>query len=64
MDGRTGLTPTNVLTPINLNLSTSVSLNTPVSVSTPSCGSQQRNSGSYVMAELGSPSGAPNLVSL
>merc|ERR1719474_204336 len=64
MDGRTGLTPTNVLTPINLNLSTSVSLNAPVSVSTPSCGSQQRNSGSYVMAELGSPSGAPNLVSL
>merc|ERR1712168_1634375 len=29
MDGRTGLTPTNVLTPININLSTSVSLNTP-----------------------------------
>jgi len=65
MDGRTGLTPTNVLTPININLNTSMSLNTP-SVSTPSCGSQQRNSGSmYVMAELGSPStGAPNLVSL
>merc|ERR1719213_271633 len=65
MDGRTGLTPTNILTPINLNLSTSVSLNTP-SVSTPSCGSQQRSSGSmYVMQELGSPStGAPNLVSL
>merc|ERR1719370_1501984 len=65
MDGRTGLTPTNVLTPININLATSMSLNTP-SVSTPSCGSQQRNSGSmYVMAELGSPStGAPNLVSL
>merc|ERR1719153_483627 len=65
MDGRTGLTPTNVLTPININLSTSVSLNTP-SVSTPSCGSQQRSSGSmYVMQELGSPStGAPNLVSL
>merc|ERR1719221_2339227 len=65
MDGRTGLTPTNVLTPININLSTSVSLNTP-SVFTPSCGSQQRSSGSmYVMQELGSPStGAPNLVSL
>merc|ERR1719233_294518 len=65
MDGRTGLTPTNVLTPININLSTSVSLNPP-SVSTPSCGSQQRSSGSmYVMQELGSPStGAPNLVSL
>jgi len=65
MDGRTGLTPTNVLTPININLATSVSLNTPAA-STPSCGSQQRNSGSmYVMAELGSPStGAPNLVSL
>merc|ERR1712002_389632 len=66
MDGRTGLTPTNVLTPININLATSMSLNTPVSVSTPSCGSQQRSSGSmYVMQELGSPStGAPNLVSL
>merc|ERR1711970_1236988 len=65
MDGRTGLTPTNILTPININLATSVSLNTP-SVSTPSCGSQQRSSGSmYVMQELGSPStGAPNLVSL
>jgi len=65
MDGRTGLTPTNILTPININLATSMSLNTPVSVSTPSCGSQQRSSGSYVMQELGSPStGAPNLVSL
>jgi len=66
MDGRTGLTPTNILTPINLNVSSSVSaLNTP-STSTPSCGSQQRNSGSmYVIAELGSPTtGAPNLVSL
>merc|ERR1740128_211685 len=65
MDGRTGLTPTNVLTPININMATNMSLNTP-SVSTPSCGTQQRNSGSmYVMAELGSPStGAPNLVSL
>jgi len=65
MDGRTGLTPTNVLTPININMNTSMSLNTPL-VSTPSCGTQQRNSGSmYVMAELGSPStGAPNLVSL
>merc|ERR1719209_343660 len=41
MDGRTGLTPTNVLTPININLATSVSLNTPAA-STPSCGSQQR----------------------
>merc|ERR1719435_70385 len=66
MDGRTGLTPTNILTPININLATSMSLNTPVSVSTPSCGSQQRSGGSmYVMQELGSPStGAPNLVSL
>merc|ERR1712123_137670 len=65
MDGRTGLTPTNVLTPININMATNMSLNTP-SVSTPSCGTQQRNSGSmYGMAELGSPStGAPNLVSL
>merc|ERR1740128_157320 len=63
MDGRTGLTPTNILTPININLATSMSLNTP-SVTTPSCGSQQRNN-MYGMAELGSPStGAPNLVSL
>merc|ERR1719250_450079 len=48
MDGRTGLTPTNILTPIMVNLTTTSSsssssglLQTPT-VSTPSCGSQQR----------------------
>merc|ERR1712012_853832 len=47
MDGRTGLTPTNILTPIMVNMTTSSSssssglLQTPT-VSTPSCGSQQR----------------------
>merc|ERR1711992_98102 len=50
MDGRTGLTPTNILTPIMVNMTTTSSsssssssglLQTPT-VSTPSCGSQQR----------------------
>merc|ERR1719177_99735 len=45
MDGRTGLTPTNILTPIMVNMTTPSSssgfLQTPT-VSTPSCGSQQR----------------------
>jgi len=71
MDGRTGLTPTNVLTPISINMSLSANpLNTPT-VSTPAgCGSQQMRStqglaSSVMMGELGSPSGAtPNLVSL
>jgi len=58
MEGRTGLTPTNVLAPININLN---SLG-------PSCGSQQRtglSSISAAMTELSSPSSsAPNLVSL
>ena len=58
MEGRTGLTPTNVLAPININLN---SLG-------PSCGSQQRNglsSISAAMTELSSPaSSSPNLVSL
>jgi fos-like antigen len=64
MDGRTGLTPTNVLTPIMVSMSTgSGFLQTPT-VTTPSCGSQQRGRGA-TMQELGSPStGAPNLVSL
>jgi len=63
MDGRTGLTPTSILTPIHVTMST---LNTPsVSSSTPTCGSQQRSSGSLVMAELGSPSSTSfSLVSL
>merc|ERR1719464_326598 len=65
MDGRTGLTPTNILTPIMVNMTTPSSssssgfLQTPT-VSTPSCGSQQRTSsglrsGALVMQELGSP---------
>ena len=58
MEGRTGLTPTNVLAPININLN---SLG-------PSCGSQQRSglsSISAAMTDLSSPaSSSPNLVSL
>jgi fos-like antigen len=67
MDGRTGLTPTNILTPIMVSMSSSGSFLQTPTVSTPSCGSQQRNTSSRitVMQELGSPStGAPNLVSL
>merc|ERR1719392_429189 len=70
MDGRTGLTPTNILTPIMVNMTTSSTssgfLQTPT-VSTPSCGSQQRTSsgrGGAVMQELGSPSSGAHLVSL
>jgi len=73
MDGRTGLTPTNILTPIMVNMTTpstssSGFLQTPT-VSTPSCGSQQRTSsglrsGALVMQELGSPSTGAHLVSL
>merc|ERR1712130_358348 len=70
MDGRTGLTPTNILTPIMVNMTTPSSssgfLQTPT-VSTPSCGSQQRTSsgrGGAVMQELGSPSSGAHLVSL
>jgi len=53
MEGRTGLTPTNVLTPVNI----SMSLQTPVS-STPNCGTQQRNN------DILSPESKPKLVSL
>merc|ERR1711931_412983 len=69
MDGRTGLTPTNILTPIMVNMTTPSSssgfLQTPT-VSTPSCGSQQRTSSGRgaVMQELGSPSSGAHLVSL
>merc|ERR1712183_1100838 len=68
MDGRTGLTPTNILTPIMVNMTTPSSsgfLQTPT-VSTPSCGSQQRTSSSRgaVMQELGTPSAGAHLVSL
>merc|ERR1711970_87773 len=70
MDGRTGLTPTNILTPIMVNMTTPSSssgfLQTPT-VSTPSCGSQQRTSSgrsALVMQELGSPSTGAHLVSL
>merc|ERR1712158_144697 len=66
MDGRTGLTPTNILTPIMVNMTTPSSsgfLQTPT-VSTPSCGSQQRTGSGRVMQELGSPSAGAHLVSL
>merc|ERR1712088_894536 len=70
MDGRTGLTPTNILTPIMVNMTTPSSssgfLQTPT-VSTPSCGSQQRTSsgrGAVMQEELGSPSSGAHLVSL
>merc|ERR1712241_664136 len=69
MDGRTGLTPTNIQTPIMVNMTTPSSssgfLQTPT-VSTPSCGSQQRTSSGRgaVMQELGSPSSGAHLVSL
>lgn len=39
MDGRTGLTPTNILTPVSITMST---LATPV-LNSPTCSSQQRN---------------------
>merc|ERR1711983_296178 len=44
MDGRTGLTPTNVLTPVNITMS---ALTTPtINLSSPTCSSQQRSNGS------------------
>jgi len=44
MDGRTGLTPTNILTPVSITMST---LTTPtVNLSSPTCSSQQRNNAS------------------
>lgn len=60
MDGRTGLTPTNVLTPVSITMS----LHTPVSYlgttpSTPTCSSQQQRNNA-----IKSPSSKPNLVSL
>lgn len=66
MDGRTGLTPTNILTPIMVSMSGSSGFLQTPTVATPTCGSQQRSSGGRAsMQELGSPSqGAPNLVSL
>jgi hypothetical protein len=42
MDGRTGLTPTNILTPVSISLS---ALATPVVLSSPTCSSQQRSNG-------------------
>ena len=68
IDGRTGLTPTNILAPININVSSSAALNTPGATLTPSCGSQQRHQSISLTAsitELSSPtSNTPNLVSL
>lgn len=73
IDGRTGLTPTNILTPININVSGSgggmmTSLTTSL---TPSCGTQQRHQSISIsahcasMSELSSPTtNSPNLVSL
>ena len=64
MDGRTGLTPTNVLTPIMVSMSSSGGFLQTPTVATPTCGSQQREL-RRPLQELGSPSqGAPNLVSL
>ena len=53
MDGRTGLTPTNILTPVSITMS----LQTPV-VSSPSCSTQLRN-----FYDMGNPD-KPKLVSL
>ena len=68
LDGRTGLTPTNILNPINISMNSSSSLQTPASVPGASCGSQTRSSGTSItasMSELASPSpNTPNLVSL
>ena len=72
LDGRTGLTPTNILNPIHISSASSASsLQTPSLVSVPgaSCGSQTRgHSGTSItasMSELASPTtNSPNLVSL
>ena len=73
LDGRTGLTPTNILNPIHISsVSSASSLQTPVSMVTvpgASCGSQTRgHSGTSItasMSELASPTtNSPNLVSL
>lgn len=57
MDGRTGLTPTNVLTPVSI----SMSLQTPVmGGSTPTCSTQQQR---FNLFDLSSPD-KPKLVSL
>jgi len=58
MEGRTGLTPTNVLTPVSVSMS-ATALQTPVVGGTPNnCGSQQRNN------DILSPDAKPKLVSL
>ena len=71
IDGRTGLTPTNILAPININVSGSGVLSTPGATGatlTPSCGTQQRHQSISLTAsitEMTSPSSnTPNLVSL
>lgn len=73
LDGRTGLTPTNILNPIHISSASSMasSLQTPslASVTGASCGSQTRGpSGTSItasMSELASPTtNSPNLVSL
>jgi len=61
MEGRTGLTPTNILTPVSISLTGQPQLNTP-SMQVPSCSTQQRNSSGPDMA---SPdTGSHKLVSL
>jgi len=58
MEGRTGLTPTNILTPVSIGLSAH-QLHTP-SLQTPTCSSQQRH-----RPDIGSPDTvSPKLVSL
>merc|ERR1711890_53975 len=61
MDGRTGLTPTNILNPILVSVNGSGSFiqsNSSSLSSVPTCGCQQRTSNgrNIVMQELGSPS--------
>merc|ERR1712130_128181 len=72
IDGRTGLTPTNILTPININVSgNNGGMDGSMTTLTPSCGTQQRHQNisisahCAVMSELSSPTtNSPNLVSL
>jgi len=59
MEGRTGLTPTNILTPVSVVMSGQL-LNTP-SITSPSCSSQQRNT---ITASTETDTITANLVSL
>ena len=68
LDGRTGLTPTNILNPINISSSASSLQTQALASSGASCGSQTRGASASItasMSELSSPSSnTPNLVSL